>query len=148
MYISSAQRLPNGNTLIVEGSDGRFIEVTREHEIVWEYINPYDSGEAASSGAEAWFGAGNGSKYAASRNNYVYRAYRVPYDYCPQAKVHEQIAIPRIAIQDFHLPGAAPKGGAETVHVAGAKSKKKLEQDANFCLPTQQQIKETEKFLE
>ena len=40
-YISSAQRLPNGNTLITEGSDGRLIEVTKEHEIVWEYINPY-----------------------------------------------------------------------------------------------------------
>jgi hypothetical protein len=40
-YISSAQRLPNGNTLITEGSDGRLIEVTPDHEIVWEYINPY-----------------------------------------------------------------------------------------------------------
>ena len=40
-YISSAQRLPNGNTLITEGSDGHLIEVTPEHEIVWEYVNPY-----------------------------------------------------------------------------------------------------------
>ena len=40
-YISSAQRLPNRNTLITEGSDGRLIEVTPDHEIVWEYINPY-----------------------------------------------------------------------------------------------------------
>ena len=39
-YISAAQRLPNGNTLITEGSDGRIIEVTPEHEIVREYINP------------------------------------------------------------------------------------------------------------
>jgi hypothetical protein len=35
-YISSAQRLPNGNTLITEGTDGRLIEVTSEHKIVWE----------------------------------------------------------------------------------------------------------------
>jgi hypothetical protein len=40
-FISSAQRLPNGNTLITEGSDGRIIEVTAGHEIVWEYIGPY-----------------------------------------------------------------------------------------------------------
>jgi hypothetical protein len=40
-FISSAQRLPNGNTLICEGSTGRIFEVTMEHEIVWEYVNPY-----------------------------------------------------------------------------------------------------------
>ncbi|MBT8346296.1 MAG: aryl-sulfate sulfotransferase, partial [Desulfofustis sp.] len=38
-FISSAQRLPNGNTLITEGSGGRIIEVTKDHEIVWEYIS-------------------------------------------------------------------------------------------------------------
>jgi len=36
-----AQRLPNGNTLITESSFGRFFEVTREGEIVWEYVNPF-----------------------------------------------------------------------------------------------------------
>ena len=35
-----AQRLPNGNTLITESSFGRFFEVTKEGEIVWEYVNP------------------------------------------------------------------------------------------------------------
>ena len=40
-YISGAQRLPNGNTLITEGNYGRLFEVTPEREIVWEYVNPY-----------------------------------------------------------------------------------------------------------
>ena len=40
-YISGAQRLPNGNTLITEGSYGRIFEVTPEKEVVWEYISPY-----------------------------------------------------------------------------------------------------------
>ena len=40
-YISGAERLPNGNTLICEGASGRFIEVTARGEIVWEYINPF-----------------------------------------------------------------------------------------------------------
>ena len=35
------QRLPNGNTLITESSFGRFFEVTKEGEIVWEYVNPF-----------------------------------------------------------------------------------------------------------
>jgi len=39
--ISNAQRLPNGNTLICEGSYGRLFEVTREGEVVWEYVNPF-----------------------------------------------------------------------------------------------------------
>lgn len=38
--LSSAQRLPNGNTLICDGDDGRFFEITPTEEIVWEYINP------------------------------------------------------------------------------------------------------------
>ena len=40
-FISGAQRLPNGNTLICEGSNGRIFEVTPAGEIVWEYINPF-----------------------------------------------------------------------------------------------------------
>lgn len=40
-FISGAQRLKNGNTLITSGAKGRFIEVTPDHKIVWEYWNPY-----------------------------------------------------------------------------------------------------------
>jgi hypothetical protein len=36
----SAQRLPNGNTLICEGDVGRVFEVTHEGDIVWEWWNP------------------------------------------------------------------------------------------------------------
>jgi hypothetical protein len=70
-YISSAQRLPNGNTLITEGALGRIFEVTPgtrkdRPETVWEYISPY---------------------YNMEENfNMVYRAYRAPYDYVPQVK--------------------------------------------------------------
>jgi hypothetical protein len=65
--VSSAQRLPNGNTLITEGTRGRVIEVTRDREIVWEYISPY-----------LW------DSTTPSVRNLVYRAYRVPYDWVPQ----------------------------------------------------------------
>jgi hypothetical protein len=36
----SAQRLPNGNTLICDADNGRAFEVTRAGEIVWEWHNP------------------------------------------------------------------------------------------------------------
>ncbi|NPV60618.1 MAG: thioredoxin [Actinobacteria bacterium] len=60
-YISSAQRLPNGNTLIDEGSTGRIFEVTPGGEIVWQYID------------------GAGIQMLGS----VYRAYRVPPEWVP-----------------------------------------------------------------
>lgn len=79
-YISSAQRLPNGNTLITEGSLGRIFEVTagskkEKPETVWEYISPYYNME--------------------ENYNMVYRAYRAPYDYVPQLeKPVEKAVIP------------------------------------------------------
>ena len=36
----SAQRLPNGNTLITESDAGRVFEVTESGDIVWEFVNP------------------------------------------------------------------------------------------------------------
>jgi hypothetical protein len=75
-YISSAQRLPNGNTLINEGAGGRIFEVTPKYEIVWEYVSPYFS------------------EIKAIQNG-VYRAYRVPYEWVPQAgKPVEKAVVP------------------------------------------------------
>ncbi len=39
--LSGAQRLPNGNTLICAGEQGRIFEVTPGGEIVWEYSSPF-----------------------------------------------------------------------------------------------------------
>jgi Arylsulfotransferase (ASST) len=66
--ISNAQRLPNGNTLICEGDFGRFFEVTRDGELVWEYVNPY-------------FGEG-----PTGPNNRVFRAYRYSEEEITKAK--------------------------------------------------------------
>jgi len=65
-YISSAQRLLNGNTLITEGATGRIFEVTPAQELVWEYISPFDDFSVRAD---------------SSMGNDVYRAYRIPYDY-------------------------------------------------------------------
>ena len=82
--ISSAQRLPNGNTLITEGAPGRVFEVTSEREIVWEYMNP-----PAQTGR---------------RGNAVYRAYRYPYSWVPQLKPAKEIAMPKPDLGEFVLP--------------------------------------------
>ncbi|MBD3367970.1 MAG: hypothetical protein GF405_07345 [Candidatus Eisenbacteria bacterium] len=41
----SNQRLANGNTLITETDRGRAFEVTRDGDIVWEFVNPAQTGE-------------------------------------------------------------------------------------------------------
>ncbi|RKZ37147.1 MAG: hypothetical protein DRQ41_13615, partial [Gammaproteobacteria bacterium] len=38
---SSQQRLSNGNTLITESNAGRIFEVTRDKEVVWEFMSPF-----------------------------------------------------------------------------------------------------------
>jgi len=63
-FISGAQRLPNGNTLICEGMTGRLFEITSDGEIVWQYTNPFF-------GYDERFG----------RVNIVFRAYRYSPDF-------------------------------------------------------------------
>ena len=53
-YISGAQRLPNGNTLICEGCDGRLFEVTPDGQVVWEYVSPHFSPEPGRPGLNNW----------------------------------------------------------------------------------------------
>jgi Arylsulfotransferase (ASST) len=39
-FISGAQRLPNGDTLICSGTNGTIFEVNTKDETVWKYVNP------------------------------------------------------------------------------------------------------------
>jgi len=100
-YISSAQRLENGNTLITEGANGRLFEVTADHEIVWEYVSPYKNPR---------------------NSNSVYRAYRVPYEWVPQLEKPNEIAIKPLNIETFRVPNAAPSGSDSVVEISGASS--------------------------
>jgi hypothetical protein len=100
-HISAAQRLPNGNTLITEGAGGRVFEVTPEHEIVWEFVNPYRGGR---------------------RNmNTVYRAYRVPYQWVPQVPEPEEKAIPRLDNSRFRVPGSPRKKASRITRLKGGR---------------------------
>jgi hypothetical protein len=40
-FVSGAQRLANGNTLVTEGVSGRFFEVDVDGNVVWNYMDPY-----------------------------------------------------------------------------------------------------------
>jgi hypothetical protein len=84
-YASGAQRLPNGNTLIADTAYGRMVEVTRESEIVWEYVSPFSVSE----------------KVFSSR---MFRAYRVPYDWIPQLPRPEEQAVVPPPHSEFRVP--------------------------------------------
>ncbi|MGD9123563.1 MAG: aryl-sulfate sulfotransferase [Desulfarculaceae bacterium] len=99
--VSSAQRLPNGNTLITEGTGGRLIEVTQNHRIVWEYISPH---------------FGKSAHY-----NLIYRAYRLPYEWAPRLDQPKETPVEPVDITTFRIPGAAAIGVKDVVEVPGVK---------------------------
>jgi hypothetical protein len=73
-YISSAQRLPNGNTLITEGAFGRIFEVTPAGETVWEYVVPYFA---------PWQVPGEPVPVAHGEQNAIFRALRYAREQIP-----------------------------------------------------------------
>jgi hypothetical protein len=77
-FVSAAQRLPNGNTLITEGPHGRLFQVTPEGDIVWEYLHK----------AVDYPGPGK-----AVRSPLIYRAQAVPYSWVPEDVHHSEGAI-------------------------------------------------------
>ncbi len=66
--LSSAQRLPNGNTLICDGDSGYFFEIDSNNNIVWEYVNPDTLNGILTQGEE-------------STQNLVFRAHKFSEDY-------------------------------------------------------------------
>jgi hypothetical protein len=40
-FISGANRMPNGNTMVAEGVSGRYFEVDQDGNVVWNYMTPY-----------------------------------------------------------------------------------------------------------
>lgn len=90
-FISSARRLPNGNTLIDEGMNGRFFQVTPQGEIVWEYVSPYFSETRTGGGGQAVL------------SNSVYRAQPVPYEWVPEGTPHAERAVKAPDVRVFKV---------------------------------------------
>lgn len=67
-YLSNAQRLSNGHTLINAGSPGYMFEIDENDEIVWEYIIPLQGNSAVPQGSNP-------------SNNSTFRAYKFDPDF-------------------------------------------------------------------
>jgi hypothetical protein len=113
-FVSGAQRLPNGNTLITEGAGGRLLEVTPQHELVWEYLSPYRQDE--------W------------KMGMVYRAYRLPYDWAPQAAAPEEKPIAPVDNSRFRVPGSPDRRPLKVTRVG--RGGRATSGGGQFCVPT------------
>ena len=67
--VSGVQRLPNGNTLICEGTSGNLFQVTPDGKTVWQYVYPMHGGTPLKQGERPSIWQGD------IFNNAVYRAY-------------------------------------------------------------------------
>jgi hypothetical protein len=97
-FISGAERLANGNTLVCAGADGALLEVNAAGDIVWEYRNPYTGDVRLVDGSfpNAVIGS---FPYA------VFRATRIPPD-------HPGLAGRKLAPLDPQPPWAPPPASA------------------------------------
>lgn len=112
-HISGAQRLPNGNTMVCSGSHGHFFEVTKEGEVVWEYINPIAGGKAKGWLDDLGFMSSNG----------VFRVHRYGPDY-PGLKGKK--LKPKGQIAEDIKDAWKPKVDLEGATQKGAKKWKKM----------------------
>lgn len=120
-YISGAERLSNGNTLVCDGPSGTFFEVTDKGDMVWRYVSP-----VASDGMPVMQGL-------PAVGNAVFRAYRFP-DSFPG--LVGQDLTPADPIESFDKPFPAPDGtgSGEGIMVArGVNGRLDLTWDAGDC---------------
>jgi hypothetical protein len=82
------------------------IEVISEHELVWEYISPYYGMDG--------------------KSNYVYSAYRLPYQWVPQLDRPTETAVRRIENSKFRVPCVDHKPEQRITKVEGAKGFSRL----------------------
>lgn len=93
----AVQRLANGNTFITSTHGGHMIEVTKEKQVVWEYVSPIFKNKAKCVASEA--DAFPDKFHLNSMFNMVHRAYRYGKDYS--------------GLKDKDLTPKAPLGGCQ-----------------------------------
>ena len=64
----------------------------------------------------------------------IYRAYRAPYAWVPQLDKPEEVAIERLDIKNFKVPGAKPSIPLKVTEVAGLKPYGKND---GFCVASE-----------
>ena len=97
--------------MITIGSAGIIIEVTPDHDLVWEYVSPFFLKE--------------------QNSNLIYRAYRAPYDWVPQLEKPEEVPVKKRDVSQFSLSGRPPKEANRVIDMADMK---RFEADSQSCV--------------
>ncbi len=114
--VSSADRLPNGNTLVCDGTAGRLFEVTREGRIVWDYLNPFGAKDEDSDLETLRTGD---LRLRGKMRWGIFRATRIPPDH-PGLAGRDLSPIPTPARGESRA-GAGEPAPAETNRIDGAR---------------------------
>ena len=94
-FVSGAERLENGNTLICDGPKGTFFEVNEDAEIVWRYVNPVTDDGPLTQGADVPV-AGNADR------NICFRVVPIASDH---PAFDDRDLDPQIPVEDLGLLG-------------------------------------------
>lgn len=108
-YGGNLERLPNGNTLVTLTTEGMVIEITRDKEIVWQWVSPYRR-----------------DTENMLNNNLIYRVYRYPYSYWGIESYPER-EIEKVDQSYFQLEGAGKFLEATPIKVKGAELNKDID---------------------
>jgi len=101
---SSAQRLPNGNTLLCATSRGYLVEVSADGAVVWEYINPVTAAGVVTALGDTW-----------PLTNAVPRAYRYAADFSGLAG--KDLTAGRL-LTAYTLPALSTRGTARLTNIS------------------------------
>jgi len=115
--ISGAERQPNGNTLICEGTSGHLFEVTQDREVVWDYVNPISDVGAIAQGAPP-------------DNNTVFKTRRYAPDHPAFAG---RTLLPGDPLEDFVPPRPVPPGSLVAARLTGSGDLIDVNWDASTC---------------
>ncbi|MCP3978269.1 MAG: hypothetical protein GY716_02915 [bacterium] len=121
-FLSSAQRLPNGNTLICVGPGGVFFEITPTGDTVWRYVNPVAISGIIAQGDPA-------------QGNRAFRAERYAPDF--PGFVGQDLT-PGDPLETFDAPVPAPDGAPGTTALTAERldlggTQLRVQWDASSC---------------
>ncbi len=100
-------------------SDDQYLfKITPDYELVWEYMSPF---------------------FALKENtNYLYRAYRYPYEWIPQLDKPQEIPLKKMDCATFRVPGTVE---TEPQNVSVFEQGDDFEESAQICILAPDMIK-------
>jgi len=115
--VSGAQRQPDGTTLICEGGSGHLFEVSTDGQVVWDYVNPIESGGPVTQGFP-------------SGQNMVFKMRRYPPDYLA---FDGRDLTPGDPLELFNSPEPVPQASLQASRLSVTGDQIEITWDTSSC---------------